>query len=72
MKALQSGCPVLSQMAGFFSAAVDVWPVMGAELVCSALAIADSNVSSDASGPTPGTHTHTHTHEPTYTHALTG
>lgn len=53
VKALQSGCDVFSQIAGFFSAATDVCPVMGAELMCRALAMADSRVSSLASGPTP-------------------
>lgn len=53
VKALQSGWDVLSQIAGFFSAATDVCPVIGAELMCRALAMADSRVSSLASGPTP-------------------
>lgn len=53
VKDLQSGWDVLSQMAGFFSAATVVCPVMGAELMCRALAMADSRVSSLESGPTP-------------------
>lgn len=53
VKALQSGWDVFSQMAGFFSAATDVCPVIGAELMCKALAMADSRVSSLESGPTP-------------------
>lgn len=50
---MQSGCAVFSQMVGFFSAATDVWPVMGVELMCSALAMADSRTSSLESGPIP-------------------
>lgn len=53
VKALHRGCEVLSQMAGFFSAAADVCPVMGAELMCRALAMAESSVSLPESGPTP-------------------
>lgn len=53
VKALHSGWPVLSQMAGFFSAATEVCPVIGAEVMCRALAMDDSNVSSLMSGPTP-------------------
>lgn len=54
VKALQSGWDVLSQIEGFFSAATDVCPVMGTELICRALAIADRRDSSLESGPTPG------------------
>lgn len=53
MKALQRGCDVLSQTAGFFSTAAESCPVMGAELVCKALATADKSVSSLLPGPTP-------------------
>lgn len=53
VKALQSGWDVFSQMAGFFSAATDVCPVIGEELMCRALAMAESRVSSLESGPTP-------------------
>lgn len=53
VKALQSGWDVFSQMAGFFSAAIDVCPVIGEELMCRALAMAESRVSSLESGPTP-------------------
>lgn len=53
MKALQSGWDVFSQIAGFFSAAADVCPVMGAELMWRALAMADSRVSSLEFRPTP-------------------
>ena len=53
MKALQSGCVVLSQTPGFFSTAADSWPVMGAALVCRALAMADRRVLSVQPGPTP-------------------
>ena len=53
VKALQSGWDVFSQIAGFFSAATDVCPVIGEELMCRALAIADRRVSSLESGPTP-------------------
>lgn len=53
VKARQSGCDALSQMAGFFSAAAVVWPVIGVELMCRALAMADSSVSAPESGPRP-------------------
>lgn len=53
MKALQSGWDVFSHTPGFFSTAADSWPVMGEELVCKALAIADSKVLSVQPGPTP-------------------
>lgn len=53
MKALHSGWAVFSHTPGFFSTAADSWPVMGAELVCRALAIADSKVLSVHPGPTP-------------------
>lgn len=53
VKALQSGWDGFSQMAGFFSAATDICPVIGAELMCRALAMADSRVPSPESGPTP-------------------
>lgn len=53
MKALQSGCAVLSHTPGFFSTAADSWPVMGAALVCRALAMADRRVLSVHPGPTP-------------------
>lgn len=53
VKALQSGCEVFNQIAGFFSAATDVCPVIGEELMCRALAMAESRVSSLESGPTP-------------------
>lgn len=53
VKALQSGWQVLSQMAGFFSAATEVCPVTGAELMCRALAMDESKVSLLMSGPTP-------------------
>lgn len=53
VKALQSGWDGFSQMAGFFSAARDVCPVIGEELMCRALAMADRRVSSLESGPTP-------------------
>lgn len=53
VNALHSGWDVFSQIAGFFSAAIDVCPVTGAELMCRALAIDESRVSSLASGPTP-------------------
>lgn len=53
MKALQSGWAVFSHTPGFFSTAADSWPVMGAELVCRALAIADNKVLSVHPGPTP-------------------
>ncbi len=53
MKALHSGCVVLSQTPGFFSTAADSWPVMGAALVCRALAMADRRVLSVQPGPTP-------------------
>lgn len=44
---------MLSQTAGFFSTAGETCPVMGAELVCKALATADNRVSSLLPGPTP-------------------
>lgn len=47
IKALQSGCVLLSQTPGFFSTAADSWPVMGALLVCRALAMADRSVLSE-------------------------
>lgn len=53
VKALQSGWDVFSQIAGFFSAAPDVCPMIGTELMCRALAIADRRVSSLESGPMP-------------------
>lgn len=53
MKALQSGWAVLSHTPGFFSTAADSWPVMGAALVCKALAMADRRVLSVHPGPTP-------------------
>jgi len=53
MKALHSGCAVLSQTPGFFSTAADSCPVMGAALVWRALAIADRRVLSVQPGPTP-------------------
>lgn len=53
VKALHSGCDVFSQTVGFFSVDADVCPVMGAELMCRALAMVDSSVSSLGSGPTP-------------------
>lgn len=53
MKALQRGWDVLSQTAGFFSTAAETCPVIGAELVCRALATADRRVSSLLPGPTP-------------------
>lgn len=53
MKALHSGWAVLSHTPGFFSTAADNWPVMGAALVCRALAMADSRVLSVHPGPTP-------------------
>lgn len=53
MKALHSGCAVFSHTPGFFSTAAESWPVMGRVLVCSALAMADSSVSSVQPGPTP-------------------
>lgn len=54
MKALQSGWAVFSQTPGFFSTAAESCPVMGMVLVCRALAMADSRVSSVQPGPTPG------------------
>ena len=54
MKALQRGWEVLSHTPGFFSTAADSWPVMGAALVCRALAMADRRVLSVQPGPTPG------------------
>jgi hypothetical protein len=53
MKALQRGWDVFSQTAGFFSTAAETCPVIGAELVCKALATADKRVSSLLPGPTP-------------------
>lgn len=53
IKALHSGCAVLSHTPGFFSTAADSWPVMGAALVWRALAIADKRVLSVQPGPTP-------------------
>lgn len=53
MNALQSGCEVFSQTPGFFSTAADSCPVMGMVLVCRALAMAESRVSSVQPGPTP-------------------
>lgn len=50
---MQSGCEVLSQTPGFFSTAAESCPVMGMVLVCSALAMAESSVSSVQPGPTP-------------------
>lgn len=44
---------MLSQTAGFFSTAAETCPVIGAELVCKALATADKRVSSLLPGPTP-------------------
>lgn len=52
-KALQRGCAVFSQTPGFFSTAAVSWPVIGAGLVCRALAMAESNVLSEHTGPTP-------------------
>lgn len=45
---------MLSQTPGFFSTAAVSWPVTGAWLVCRALAIAESRVLSEHTGPTPG------------------
>lgn len=53
MKALQRGWAVLSHTPGFFSTAAESWPVMGMVLVCKALAMAESRVSSVQPGPTP-------------------
>lgn len=53
MKALQRGWEVFSQTPGFFSTAAESWPVMGMVLVCRALAMAESRVSSVQPGPTP-------------------
>lgn len=53
IKALQRGWVTFSHTAGFFSTAADSCPVIGAELVCKALAIADKRVSSVLPGPTP-------------------
>lgn len=53
MKALQRGCAVFSHTPGFFSTAAESCPVMGMVLVCRALAMADSRVSSVQPGPTP-------------------
>lgn len=44
---------MLSHTAGFFSTAAETCPVIGAELVCKALATADKRVSSLLPGPTP-------------------
>lgn len=44
---------MFSQTAGFFSTAGETCPVIGAELVCKALATADKRVSSLLPGPTP-------------------
>lgn len=52
-KALQRGWEVFSQTPGFFSTAAESWPVMGMVLVCRALAMAESRVSSVQPGPTP-------------------
>lgn len=54
MNALHSGWAVLSHTPGFFSTAADSWPVIGAALVCRALAMADRSVLSVQPGPTPG------------------
>lgn len=51
--ALQRGCAVLSQTPGFFSTAAVSCPVTGAGLVCRALAMAESSVLSEHTGPTP-------------------
>lgn len=56
MKALHRGWAVLSHTPGFFSTAADSWPVIGAALVCRALAIADRRVLSVQPGPTPEGH----------------
>lgn len=56
IKALQSGWAVLSHTPGFFSTAAESCPVMGVVLVCRALAMADSSVSSVQPGPTPAGH----------------
>lgn len=53
MKALQRGWAVLSHTPGFFSTAAESCPVMGMVLVCRALAMAESRVSSVQPGPTP-------------------
>ena len=53
MKALQRGWAVFSHTPGFFSTAAESCPVMGMVLVCRALAMADSRVSSVQPGPTP-------------------
>lgn len=53
MKALQRGWEVFSQTPGFFSTAAESCPVMGMVLVCRALAMAESRVSSVQPGPTP-------------------
>lgn len=53
VKALQGGWDVFIHTDGFFSAAADVCPVTGTELVCRALAMADSRAASLESGPTP-------------------
>lgn len=59
MKALQSGWAVLSHTPGFFSTAAESCPVMGMVLVCRALAMAESSVSSVQPGPTPAGHRRT-------------
>lgn len=56
IKALHSGWAVLSHTPGFFSTAAESCPVMGVVLVCRALAMADSSVSSVQPGPTPAGH----------------
>lgn len=56
IKALQSGWAVLSHTPGFFSTAAESCPAMGVVLVCRALAMADSSVSSVQPGPTPAGH----------------
>lgn len=52
-KALQRGCAVFSHTPGFFSTAAVSCPVMGTGLVCRELAMAESNVLSEQTGPTP-------------------
>lgn len=52
-KALQSGCAVFSHTPGFFSTAAVSCPVMGTGLVCRELAMAESSVLSEQTGPTP-------------------
>lgn len=51
--ALHIGWYTLSQTAGFFSTAGDGCPIMGPELVCKALAIADNKASFVLPGPIP-------------------